>query len=133
MNSSENASSAEMAVTNSGVQDLPKNTLFASIIAGTVASTCCVGPLVLLAMGVSGSWIGTLTAFEPYRPIFIALTLLFLGLAFRKLYLVPPTCAVDAPCAKPSYIGRQRTIFWVISIAVLAMMSFPWYGTYLLE
>ena len=43
------------------------------------------GPLVLLALGIGGAWIGTLTPFEPYRPLFIGLTLIFLGLAFRKV------------------------------------------------
>ena len=37
------------------------------------------------ALGISGAWIGSLTALEPYRPALIGLTLLFLGLAFRKL------------------------------------------------
>lgn len=112
---------------------LPKGTLLASIVAGIAASTCCLGPLVLLTLGVSGSWIGNLSAFEPYRPIFIAVTLLFLALAFRKLYLVPQSCAVDAPCASPANLRRQRRLFWLVGIAVLAIMSFPWYGPYLLD
>jgi MerT mercuric transport protein len=47
---------------------------------------CCVGPLLLLALGIGGAWVGSLTKMEPFRPYFIVLTLLFLGLAFRKLY-----------------------------------------------
>ncbi len=112
---------------------LSRGTLLASIVAGIAASTCCLGPLVLLTLGVSGSWIGNLSAFEPFRPIFIAATLLFLGLAFRKLYLLPQRCAVDKPCATPANLHRQRLLFWVVSIAVLVIMSFPWYGPYLLD
>jgi len=110
-----------------------KGTLFASIIAGITASACCLGPLVLLMLGVSGSWISNLTAMEPYRPIFIGITLLFLGLAFRKLYLIPQTCAVDTPCAQPANLRKQRIIFWVIAAAVTAMISFPWYAPLFLE
>jgi MerT mercuric transport protein len=47
--------------------------LIAGILSAIGASICCVGPLVLLALGVSGAWIGSLTALEPYRPIFIGL------------------------------------------------------------
>ena len=112
---------------------LSKGTLLASIVAGIAASTCCLGPLVLLTLGVSGSWIGNLSAFEPFRPIFIAATLLFLGLAFRKLYLLPQSCAVGTPCAMPVNLRRQRIQFWVVGIAVLVIMSFPWYGPYLLD
>ena len=110
-----------------------KGTLITSVIAGITASACCIGPLVLLMLGISGSWIGNLTALEPYRPIFISITLLFLGLAFRKLYLVPQSCAIDASCAKPANLRKQRIIFWVVSIVVLLMIAFPWYGVWFLE
>ena len=56
-----------------------KGSLIAGVLAAIGASVCCVGPLVLLALGIGGTWVGSLTAMEPYRPIFIALTLLFLG------------------------------------------------------
>ena len=46
--------------------------MIGGIIAALGAGVCCVGPLLLLLLGVSGSWIGNLTAFEPYRPLFIA-------------------------------------------------------------
>jgi len=114
-------------------QGLSKGTLLASIIAGIAASTCCLGPLLLLTLGVSGSWIGSLSAMEPFRPYLMGLTLLLLGLAFRKLYLVPQSCAVDAPCATPTNLRRQRAIFWVVTVAVLAIMAFPWYGPWLLD
>jgi mercuric ion transport protein len=65
-----------------------KGSLIAGVLAAIGASVCCVGPLVLLALGIGGSWVGSLTAMEPYRPFFIGMTLLFLGLAFRKLYLL---------------------------------------------
>ncbi|MFX8832921.1 mercuric transporter MerT family protein, partial [Acinetobacter baumannii] len=62
-----------------------KSSLLAGTLAAIGASVCCVGPLILLALGIGGSWIANLTAMEPYRPFFIGLTLLFLGLAFRQL------------------------------------------------
>src|SRR5205823_1777775 len=63
-----------------------KGSLAAGVLAAIGASLCCVVPLVLLVFGIGGAWIGNLTPLEPYRPIFIGLTLLFLGLAFRRLY-----------------------------------------------
>lgn len=116
-----------------GSRGFSRGTLIGSIIAGVAASTCCLGPLVLLALGISGSWIGNLSALEPYRPVLIGITLVFLGLAFRKLYLLPQSCAVDAPCARPSNLRRQRIIFWIVSVFVLIIMSFPWYGPYFLD
>lgn len=103
-----------------------KGSLIAGLLAAIGASVCCVGPLVLLALGISGSWVGSLTAMEPYRPIFIGLTLLFLGLAFRKLYLVPQVCAPGMPCADPRTIQRQRLMFWVVAMFLLGLLAVPW-------
>ncbi len=114
-------------------QGQSKGTLIASIVAGIAASTCCLGPLVLLTLGISGSWIGNLSALEPVRPYFIGMTLIFLGLAFRKLYLVPQACAVDKPCAQPDNLRKQRITFWFVSVFVLVIMGFPWYGAYFLD
>lgn len=102
-----------------------KGSLLAGVAAGIGASVCCVGPLVLLALGISGAWIGNLTALEPARPFFIGLTLLFLGLAFRKLYLVPRTCAPGTSCDEPGVIRRQRLTFWLVAVLLLALLLVP--------
>src|SRR6266566_8108774 len=94
--------------------------------AAILASTCCLGPLVLVALGIGGAWIGNLTALEPYRPIFIGLTLLFLGLAFRQLYLTAPACAPGTACADAKVLARQRTVFWVVVLLLGALLAVPW-------
>ncbi len=101
-------------------------------VAAVGASLCCVGPLLLLSLGVGGAWIGGLTALEPYRPIFIGITLLFLWLAFRRLYLVPEICRQEALCAKPAVRRNQRILFWVVTVALGLLITFPWYGVLLL-
>ena len=103
-----------------------KGSLISGILAAIGASVCCVGPLVLLTLGIGGTWVGSLTATEPYRPLFIGLTLLFLGLAFRKLYLLPQVCAPGAPCADPRTIQRQRVTFWIVAILLLGLLAVPW-------
>ena len=106
--------------------------LIAAVVAAVGASICCVGPFVLLMLGVGGAWIGNLTALEPYRPIFIGVTLVFLGLAFRKLYLVPEACEAGKPCANPVTRRNQRSVFWVVTVILAALIVFPWYGPALL-
>ena len=102
--------------------------LVSAVLAAIGASLCCIGPLVLISLGISGAWIGSLTALEPYRPIFIMVTLLFLFLAFRKLYLLPARCSPGDACALPSTQRNQRIIFWVVSVVLLAVLTFPYYG-----
>ncbi len=103
-----------------------KESLVAGVLAAIGASVCCVGPLVLLTLGIGGAWVANLTALEPIRPIFIGVTLLFLGLAFRRLYLQPQVCEPGSLCAQPLVRRRQRFIFWGIALALLALLSVPW-------
>lgn len=103
-----------------------RSALIAGVLAGVGASVCCVGPLVLLALGIGGSWVGSLTAMEPYRPFFIGLTLLFLGLAWRTLYLVPQVCPPGTPCADPRARQRQRLTFWIVAVTLLGLLAVPW-------
>jgi mercuric ion transport protein len=103
-----------------------KNSLIAGALAAIGASVCCVGPLVLLALGIGEAWVGTLTTLEAYRPLFIGLTLLFLGLAYRKLYLQPQVCAPCTPCADPRTIKRQRATFWTVVVLLPGLLAVPW-------
>lgn len=100
--------------------------MVAGALAGIGASVCCVGPLVLLALGIGGAWVAHLTALEPLRPFLIAATPVFLGLAFRRLYLQPQVCEPGAACADPIVLKRQRLTFWVVTLALLVLLSVPW-------
>lgn len=105
-----------------------KQTLIASVLAGIGASLCCVAPLVLLSLGIGGAWVATLTVFEPLRPIFLGLAVLFIGLSFHQLYLAAPSCEVGKPCADKEVIRKQRFIFWGVTIPLLGLLAFPWFA-----
>jgi mercuric ion transport protein len=107
--------------------------LWASVLAAIIGSLCCVAPLVLLTLGISGAWISQLTALEPYRPILIGITLVFIGLAFRQLYMVPARCAPGEACANPELRRRQRQVFWAVVVGLAALIAFPWYAPLLIS
>jgi len=109
-----------------------KGSLAAGALAAIGASICCVGPLVLLMLGIGGAWVANLTALEPLRPWFIGATLLFLGLAFRRLHLQPQVCAPGAACIDPLVLRRQRWIFWIVALALLGLLSVPWLAPFVL-
>src|ERR1700738_1352513 len=98
----------------------------AGILAAIGASACCVGPLLLLALGVSGAWISSLTALEPYRPIFIGLTLLFLAGGFDSPYLARRVGSPGSACADSRTLKRQRLAFGIVTILVLGLVAVPW-------
>lgn len=107
-----------------------KQSLLASTLAAIGASACCVLPLVLLTLGIGGAWVAQLAKLEPFRPIFVLITLIFLALAWRKLYRAPQACAADQPCANDRIIARQRALFWITAMPLAALLVFPWFAPY---
>ena len=107
-----------------------KQSLVASALAAIGASACCVLPLILLTLGIGGAWVAQLTKLEPYRPVFVLITLLFLILAWRKLYRAPQACEANKPCADERVIARQRMLFWITTLPLGALLMFPWFAPY---
>ena len=107
----------------------PKNgrsALAAGGIAAILASACCLGPLVLVALGFSGAWIGNLTVLEPYRPIFIGATLVALFFAWRSIFRLAHVCKPGDVCAVPQVRTAYKVIFWVVATLVLVALAFPY-------
>lgn len=102
--------------------------LTGSVLAAIGASVCCVVPLVLVLLGVTGAWLGVLHRFEPLRPVFVVLALGLLGWAFWSLYIQPRRCAPGEACAQPAVLKRQRVIFWLVGLPLLVLLAFPWYA-----
>ena len=97
------------------------------------ASACCVGPLVLLMLGIGDTWLSMLTAMEPVRPIFSIATLGLLAWIFRQLYLIPSTCDNKQVCANPAVQRNQRIIFWLVTVALIALLAFPYYAEHIIQ
>lgn len=100
--------------------------LFAGGLAAILASTCCLGPLVLVTLGVSGAWIGNLTALEPYRPLFLTTALLALFFAGRRIFRPVQVCKPGEACAIPQVRATYKLIFWVVALLVLIALGFPY-------
>lgn len=134
MNSSNSDNTLEaVSVNTNNKSDNAKGTLVVGLLAGLTASACCAGPLILLMLGISGSWIGNLSALEPYRPLFIMLAVVFLGLAYRKIFLKPKSCDANAVCATQQGKRSQQIIFWITALVVMLSISFPWYAPFLFD
>lgn len=103
-----------------------QGSLAAGGLAAILASTCCLGPLVLVMLGFSGAWIGNLSALEPYRPIFIAVAVVALYLAWGRIYRSNQSCKAGAGCAVPLVGTAYKLSFWVVLILVLVAFAFPY-------
>jgi mercuric ion transport protein len=103
-----------------------RGALVAGGLAAILASTCCLGPLVLVALGISGAWIGNLTVLEPYRPIFIGAALVALFLARRRIFRPAAACMPGEICAIPQVRTAYKLIFWIVIALVLVAIGFPY-------
>jgi len=102
-----------------------RTALYAGGLAAILASTCCLGPLVLLMLGFSGAWIGNLTALEPYRPYFVVIAMVALFFAYRQIFRPAVACKPGEVCAVPQVRTTYKALFGLVAILILIAVSFP--------
>lgn len=98
----------------------------AGIVAAIGAASCCVIPFLLFALGVSGAWIGNLTALEPYQPIFAALSLGFIGWGACGLRRKAKIACAEGYCATPRADRIARIGLWTAAVLVVIALVFPY-------
>jgi len=100
--------------------------LLAGGVTAILASTCCLGPLVLLSIGVSGAWIGDLAALEPYRPWFIAASAASLFFAWRRIWRPAGDCAPGEVCAVPRVKRAYKALFGLVAALLVVALGYPY-------
>ena len=105
-----------------------RGALLAGGVAALLASTCCLGPLVLVALGFGGAWISNLTALEPYRPVFLGIALIAMFLAWRRIYRPVENCKPGDVCAIAKVRTTYKFIFWVVAVLIFIALGFPYVG-----
>jgi mercuric ion transport protein len=95
-------------------------------LAAILASSCCLGPLILVMLGFGGAWIGNLSALEPYRPMFLGFTVIALVIAAYRLYRPQQLCDADGNCATPKSLRLQKGIFVLVTLLAIVGFVFPY-------
>lgn len=96
------------------------------LIGALAASSCCILPLVLFSLGISGAWIANFTALAPYKPYFAAGTLVLLGYGYCRVYAKPRQACVDGACARPLPNRLAQAGLWVAAVLVAAALAFDY-------
>ena len=99
--------------------------LLAGGLAALFASACCLGPLVLILVGISGAWISHLTALEPYQPLFMGVSLAALFFAARSIWRPTAACEPGQVCAIPRVNRTYKLLFGVVVLLLATAMAFP--------
>src|SRR2546428_7191250 len=103
-----------------------KSLTFASIIAAIVASLCCIGPVLAVALGFSA--VGLVAAFEPVRLYLLGLTFVILGFAFYRAYRRPEEKCATGVCEKPASPRAQMFVLWLGATIAVLFAAFPYYS-----
>ncbi len=105
-----------------------RSVLVGSLVAGLLASACCIGPLVLGVLGLGS--LGFAAALAPLRPWFLGFTAVFLATGFYFAYRPQPAdaCAPGQACAKPASRTKQRIALWVVTALAVALATYPSWG-----
>ena len=79
---------------------------FGSIFTAFVASSCCIGPLAFIFLGVGG--IGFGASFEKYRPLLIILTTILIGISYYLVNRPLKKLCVDGNCDIEKAVKRKK-------------------------
>jgi mercuric ion transport protein len=101
-------------------------TILAALLAAVAASLCCLVPLILVLLGVGGAWLSTLTALEPWRPMFSIVAIGALVATAWTLYAPTARCREDRLCIAPVVLARRRLLFWLAATLVIFLLLSPY-------
>jgi mercuric ion transport protein len=94
-----------------------------AVVSTILASTCCVLPLVLVLVGVTGAWMANLVALKPVTPLFVVVALAAIGWAGYLVLKPAPECDIDSACETARPLTRR--IFIGCALFVALLLSFP--------
>ena len=94
------------------------------LLGALAASSCCILPLALFGLGISGAWIGNFTRLARYQPYFIAATLAFLAYGYWLVYRSSTRACTDGEaCARPLPNRLVKTGLILATILVVAELG----------
>ena len=102
-----------------------------SVLGAILASSCCIVPFALISLGVSGAWIGQLSALEPFKPYFIGVTMFLLALGFWHIYFKKPKpCEDGSYCARPESSRLTQFALWIATALVILATTIDFWAPF---
>ncbi len=104
------------------------------LLGALAASSCCILPVALFGLGISGAWIANFTRLAPYQPYFLAATLVFLGSGYWLVHRASKrACAGGEACARPLPNRLVKAALVVATVLVVAALGFDFLAPFLLN
>ena len=93
-----------------------------SLLGALAATSCCILPLVLFGLGVSGAWIGNFTQLAPCQPYFMIGTVTCLATGYWLVYRSSTVdCADGTVCAHP--LPNRLVVAGLVAATVLVIAA----------
>lgn len=96
-------------------------------LSAVLASACCLGPLLLVSLGLGGAWLGLFAALDPFRPYFLGAALVALFFAYRQIFWPRQSCERDRVCSLPKVSKAYKVLFWVVAALVMIAFAYPYF------
>ena len=103
--------------------------------AASLASVCCIGPVLFVTLGVGA---GLARQFEPLRPIFTILTVALMVAGFYSVYgrngaqATDRSFDADGLCRVPRNRARDKVVLWTAAVVALVLLTFPRWSLWVL-
>ncbi len=100
-------------------------------VAAILASTCCLGPLLLVTLGFGGAWLSRLRVMEAYSNYFLGVALVAMVFAYLRIYRPVQSCKPGELCAIPQVRIAYKIIFWLVMSLIVVALAYPYALPYL--
>jgi mercuric ion transport protein len=128
-----------MSLSSNEIQDSPgdgrvttRGLAAGGLAAGLLASSCCILPLVLVSLGIGGTWMSFLTGLSPYQPYFLGMASLLVGAGLWRAYRKPKECAPGSMCANPSAGRITNSVLWIGAALAVSAAGINLLASYLI-
>ncbi len=105
-----------------------------SVLGAVAMTSCCILPLGLISLGITGVFIGRLSALYQYHWYFLGFATATLAYGFWKAYRpVDSAACADGTCAHPINRTVMRGLLWLALLVVIVAVGFQYAAPYLLN
>jgi mercuric ion transport protein len=96
-----------------------------ALLSAILGSLCCIPAGAMLAMGLARGWISGLEVFAPFRPVFVSVAMMCLGVAFYHTHLVGHRPSMFREVHPADRRRRQRVTFWLVALLIVTLIALP--------
>jgi mercuric ion transport protein len=89
-------------------------------------------PLILVSLGVGGTWLSFLIGLSPYQPYFLGAAALSTSAGLWRAYRKPKQCAPGSMCADPSAGRITKTVLWIGAALAVSATGINLLASYLI-